>query len=238
LPRWLTLTASAIIVFHFVALAAQALAARSGPWLTTAGPTSPLGPRFAFEIHQLSGRSYLRPLHMTNDYHFVSNVPENVAGIPPATYFEVRLKDQAGTVLKTLKFPDDKANYWLRHRQQLLAQGLAMDVQVQPPQGEKVYPGVPPTHQIWSAGEGETVMKLMDVPEPALPRNRPLSRPSEWSVLLAQSYARYLCREHGAASAEVVRHSRNPILPDVLFGVPPQSDAVTDQVCTFGEYRP
>jgi len=235
LPRWVILGGSGLIVFHFLAVGAVVLAAPSGPWPMNFGAGTALGPPFAAAINQFTAPRYLRPLHMTQDYHFASNVSGRAS-----VFFEVHLKDQAGKVVKTLKFPDDKASFYVRHRQRLLAQGLDNDLPVQPPQGEQVFPSGqgPPTVHLWHGVEGDPILRLTKVSELELPRNRPLSRPSEGSVLLAQAYARYLCREHGAASAEVVRHSRNALLPDILFVSPVPAEAFTDQVCIFGEYRP
>ena len=44
--------------------------------------------------------------------------------------------------------------------------------------------------------------------------------PSPWSLLLARSYARHLCRLHGAHSAELTRHSRQPVSPEMMFQEP------------------
>ena len=47
-------------------------------------------------------------------------------------------------------------------------------------------------------------LHLQAVPQHRLPRYPGRMRPQEWSLILARSYGRYLCRTHGAASAEVV----------------------------------
>jgi hypothetical protein len=49
-----------------------------------------------------------------------------------------------------------------------------------------------------------------------LPPEANLLRPTDWVLLLADSYARHLCREHGAARVELIRHSRSPISPVIL----------------------
>jgi hypothetical protein len=95
-----------------------------------------------------------------------------------------------------------------------------------------------PEVTVWFGAAGETTLHLQTFAENLLPRDMPLSRPSAWSLILARAYARHLCREHGAASAEIVRHSRNPILPTTLFMVdqlPPNT--FQELVCSFGEYR-
>ena len=74
------------------------------------------------------------------------------------------------------------------------------------------------------------------MPEHLIPRDRPVFRPSEQSLLLARSYARYLCRTHGAATAELIRHTGEPITPAVMFtsGQPPAA-AVNELISSFGE---
>ena len=131
----------------------------------------------------------------------------------PGVFFEAELKDDTGSVIKTVKFPDDKANFWLRHRQLLLARALFEDLPVQPQRGEAIAPPkqMPPSVEIWEPGQGN-VLRLRAVPEHLVPRDRTVFRPAEWSRLLARSYARYLCRMHGAASAEIIRHTKDPIL--------------------------
>jgi hypothetical protein len=236
LPRWVVRVGSGIIVFHVFSLAILVLAAPSGQWATPFGSTMAEGPRFALIISDVTARHYLRPLHMTHNYHFASNAPEM-----PQVFFEVRLKDAKGHVVKTLKFPNENANFWLRHRQRLLAQRLGDDQPVQAPQGEQVLPKGQsyPTVTLWMPAEGDPVLRLKQVSQLDLPRNQPLSRPSDWSRLLANAYLRHLCREHGAASAELIRHSRNPVHPFVLFFTGPlPPDTFQELVCNFGEYRP
>jgi hypothetical protein len=237
LPPWVILLGSILIIVHFLSLGTIVLAAPSGPWPSNFGSSPAPGPSFATVIEQVPMRFYIRPLHMANDYHFVTNVPSM-----PAVYFEARLKDEAGKVVQTLKYPDEKANFYVRHRQQLLAQALGTDLGVQPsqggglvlPQGKEFA-----TVQIWEGSPGDPVMRLVKKSEVELPRDRPAIRPSDWSVLLAQAYGRYLCRQHGAASVEIVRRSRNAIMPDILFvpGSMPR-EVFDEQICSFGDIRP
>jgi hypothetical protein len=238
LPQGAIVAGSVLIVFHFLAVSMGALAAPSGPWPTNFGSSYALAPPFAASVNDFTGKYLLRPLHMTNNYHFASNYPE-----APEVFFEVRLKDDNGKVTKTLKFPDAQANYWLRHRQRLLAQALGDDQPVQAPQGEQVLPQGQkfPTLNIWLSNEGDSVLRLKSVSQLEIPKNRPVSRPSDWSLLLAKAYVRHLCREHAAASGELIRHSRNPIYPTVLFvngPLPREAVASEELVCSFGEYRP
>src|SRR5438094_425610 len=119
LPFALKVAGSVFAVGHLLLIGLYALAAESGPWPYNNGPSTSPGPQFATTIiWDVAYPLYLRPLRLTNDYHFASNRPAEYA-----VYFEVVLKYEYGEV-KTLKFPDDKANPWVRHRQQLLAQQL------------------------------------------------------------------------------------------------------------------
>ncbi|HEV3445291.1 MAG TPA: hypothetical protein VG099_11650 [Gemmataceae bacterium] len=230
-PRWLAVLASLAILAHLLVIGARVLDADSGPWVTSMGNSPATGPQFAREIDQVTNFSYLRPLRMGHNYHFQSNRPEQTD-----VYFEAELKDASGHVLKKLRFPEQSANLWLRHRQLLLARGLAEDMPVQPPQGEEV--GAPkagaPSAEIWEFGPGK-VLRLQTIPEHLIPRDHPVFRPSEWSRLLARSYARYLCRMHGAASAEIIRHTKEPLLSAVLLI--DESPNAEELVATFGEMK-
>jgi hypothetical protein len=210
------LGASAVVVFHLFALLVLVIAAPSGPWPTPFGVESmALPPAFAAAVSQVTTRGYLMPLKMTHNYHFTANRLQL-----PAVSFEVRLKDSDGKLLETLHFPDDHANPWVRHRQSLLAQGLGEDLPVQPPQGEYIPPPGQdvPKLLIWGGGEAPgSPMHLEEKSILLLPRDRPVARPNPWALLLTRAYGRYLCRAHGAASAELVRISRDPTTPMAMF---------------------
>jgi hypothetical protein len=80
-------------------------------------------------------------------------------------------------------------------------------------------------------------LRLQEIPQHLVPRTRSVMRPSEWTVLLARSYARHLCREYGAATAEILRHTREPISPAILFES--ESGATFDElVASFGKVSP
>jgi hypothetical protein len=231
LPPWVVRLGSAAILAHMAAVVVLVLAAPSGPWPTSFGSSMATEPQFAQGVSNVTTRHYLMPLKMTHNYHFPSNRPA-----PPGVFFEVRLKDEAGQLLKTVRVPDENANFWVRHRQTLLAQALADDQPVQPRAGEVVAaPGKKvQTMDIWDTGENNT-LKLRSVPEHLIPRERPVFRPSGWSVVLARSYARYLCRVHGAASAEVIRHTREAVMPAVMFLEEPPPGTFDELVSSFGE---
>jgi hypothetical protein len=173
-------------------------------------------------------------LQMAHNYHFDSNRNDF-----SAVKFEVLLRDQDGTLIKTLRFPEENANFWVRQKQNLLALGLGGDEPVQPPRGEVIpAPGQKvKTVTIWDNVGNDRTLHLKEVPEHLVPRERPVYAPGEWTRVLAKAYCRYLCREYGAASAELVRHSREPILPVIMFSPEPMPNAFEEMVCSFGEQR-
>ncbi|MBI2477827.1 MAG: hypothetical protein HYV60_04025 [Planctomycetia bacterium] len=231
-PSWVVVLASVAIAAHLLAVVIVVLAAPSGPWPADGGSTLSTPPQFAYSLNTLLPAQYLQSLGMLNHYHFDSNRPA-----VPAASFEVRLKDASGKHLTTVKFPDGDNNHSVRHRQSLLARGLADDQPIEPPQGEVI--AAPnrsvPDAQIWDMAGSEGLV-IRTVPEHLIPRDRPVFRPSAQSLLLARSYARYLCRTHGAAKAEVIRHTQEPIPPAVMFiSGPPPADAAGKLVSNFGE---
>jgi hypothetical protein len=245
LPRWLVVAGSAVIVYHLAAVLVPILDMPSGPWVTGEGPRPVPAPEFARAANGLAGfhADYLRIAH---SYHFVSNRPGDIPGVR----FEVRLRDKDGTLMESLPFPDPNANPWVRHRQELLASGLAPDLPVQPPQSEVIPPPgqSPPQVWIWAlkgedlAGEPSPLLpgskiplELRRVAQHRVPRAnvRSVMQPSEWGLVLARSYARALCRRHGAATAEIIRYTREPVSYAVLTGNGiPDLDEV---VASFGE---
>jgi hypothetical protein len=233
LPRRIELVGSALILLHLGAIVVAALASPSGPWPTNFGPSMALEPQFARSINEPAAKYYLRPLHLAGNYHFASNRND----LPPVK-FEVKLRDRDGSVLQTLHFPEPSANFWVRQRQKMLALGLGDDLPVQPPRGEAIpAPGQKVrTVAIWDSVDKDSMLTLREVPEHLVPRDRQVYRPHEWALLLARAYSRYLCREYGAASAEVIRHSREPITPAILFAREPSPDAFDELVCSFGQH--
>jgi hypothetical protein len=232
LPAWLVLGGSVAVSLHLFAVIILALASPSGPWPTPFGTSMAAEPAFAQRISTVTTRSYLAPLKMTHNYHFATNRP-----VSPGVYLEVRLKDATGEILQVVRIPDKKANFWVRHRQTLLAQALADDQPIEPRPGEVI----PAPHQqvqeitIWDLNADRT-LRLRSVPEHLVPRDRPVSRPSPWSLLLARSYGRYLCRVHNASSAELLRHTREPILPAIMFLDETPPNTFDELIANFGEF--
>jgi hypothetical protein len=236
-----------LILYHLAAITIAVLDAPSGPWPTPNGRGMGDGPPFARAVRDVTTvhGKYLRVAH---SFRLVSNRPGDV----PAVRFEAHLKDADGKPLETLSFPDANANPWLRHRQGLLASALAPDLPVETPGGEVIAaPGQKvPTFSIWTlpgdvpgepaepAGDRKLTLRLRTVPQHLVPRNRPVMRPSDWGILLARSYARFLCRTRGAASAEIVRVTRDSVSPDLMFPNAPPGASIEDLDATFGEIKP
>jgi hypothetical protein len=190
------------------------------------------GPSCAVLPARPLAENYLNPLRLTHNYHYASNRP----GMPAAA-LEVRLRDESGRVTRTLHFPDPKASFWVRQRQAILAQNLADDQPVQR-RGSEAIPALhqkAPVVDVWDIRPDHS-LALLEVPEHLLPRDRAVFRPSEWSRILARSYARHLCEEYGAASAEIIRHTRESALPPMMDMDEPPAEVLQNLVSSFGEY--
>src|SRR5262249_15191566 len=138
----------------------------------------------------------------------------------------------------TLDFPDPNASPWVRGHQELLARVLAEDLPLPPPQAPKLPAAGKQASKVsfWEPQDEQGFrLRLRTVEEPGLhpilpalrrqtkppPEWTPL-RPTDWVLLVADSSARHLCREHGAARVELIRHSRMPI-PPVILVLPEQA---------------
>jgi hypothetical protein len=240
LPGWLIAVGSVVLILHLGALGTLALAAPSGPWPTPFGMSMATPPYFAQQINNVAMQGYLQPTKMTHNYHFLTNRPGG-----PEVRFEAELLDESGKTIERVQFPEKDAFCWIRHRESLLARALGDDMPVQAPPGEMVAaPGQETrTVTIWDMPSPGQPLELKTVPEHLIPRNRPVERPSEWSLLLARSYARYLCRTHGAASVKIYRYNRDPVMPVVLYPEV-QLDRILspatfeDRAAFFGEFKP
>jgi hypothetical protein len=231
-PPWAVAVGSLVICTHLGLVLTNVLAAPSGPWLGSPdGGMSP-PPQFAATVNEHTAPTYLRFLKLTHNYHFFTNRPAL-----PAVEVEFRVRNVRGEE-SVVRLPDPEANPWVRHRQALLARALAGDIPAPPPAGETVAaPGEQMrTVQIWDMVENRG-LKLNRVPAHLVPRDRPVSVPSDWSLVLAESYARHLLRDRDAVSVEVIRRTREPITPGVLFGPEPPAGAFDELVATFGEMK-
>ncbi len=233
LPTWQLAVGSVAIGGHLLAVLAMILAVPSGPWPASDGDSLATPPQFAYSLNNLFPISYLRGLGMAHHYHFGSNSPALVG-----VSIELRLEAADGSPLGTLALPDQRCNWWVAHRQALLARALADDLRVFPPDGEMVAaPGhALPSSPIWELSPSGG-LELRNLPEHLIPRERPVFRPSDKSLLLARSVARYVCRHYGAARVEVIRRTQQPIPPAVMF-LPssPVGEAVGELVSNFGKF--
>lgn len=233
LSTWQLAAGSLAIGGHLLAVLTMILAVPSGPWPSADGSSMSTPPQFAYSLNHLIADSYLRGIGMGRHYHPVSNNPALVG-----VSIELRLEAADGSPLGTLPLPDQRSNWWVGHRQALLARALADDLPVFPPEGEMVAaPGQAlPSSPIWELSPGGG-LELRNVPEHLIPRERPVFRPSDRSQLLARSMARYVCRAYGAARVEVIRRTQEPILPAVMF-LPssPTGEAAGKLVSNFGKF--
>src|SRR5262245_50091899 len=207
LPRPVVLLGSLVVAGHLFVVFCVALAAPSGPWPMQMGNSNALGPQFARSVDESIGPNYLSAIKMTYNYHSPTNRPEM-----PAVYLEVRLKDKNGQTIKTVRIPDENANYWVRHREQLLARALGEDEVVEP--GSEIIPAPGqkvPTVEYWENVNPHS-LKLREVPQHLIPRDRMVWKPSALARVLARSYVRYLCSVHDAASGELIRFHKEAIL--------------------------
>ncbi len=233
IPSWVLMLGSLLLVLHLSCLAIAALDAPSGPWSTPFGESMAMPPTFAETTNRVTGPIVIHGLRIANNYHYPSNRPA-FSGV----YLEARLKDASGKLVKTLRFPDPDAPMAVRHRQYMLIRWLADDIPVPPPEGE-VIPAPNQrmnTLRIWDIVEPRR-LRLREVPEHLIPRDRPVFRPSDWTLLVCRSYARYLCRTEGAAAVEMVRKSREPISPIVIMGGNAAPETLMEMESSFGEYR-
>jgi hypothetical protein len=231
-PRWLVALASVPLVYHLGSIGVGALAAGSGPWPTGDGVAMAVPPPAAAAIHESAALPYLRAIGLTHNYHFPSN---RVGG--PDAYLEVRLEDDAGQFLKTVRVPDPDAPPMVRQRQAQLIRWLIDDQPVAPPRNEVIYPPgqLPPRVTIWEVEEGRGLV-LAEISEVEVPRNRPVFRPTPWSLVVVRAIARHECRTHGAAHARVVRHSRSPVSPEVLLMPQAVPAAIDELVSDYGRF--
>jgi hypothetical protein len=231
LPRWFLWTSSLVVIFHFTALGVRALAAPSGPWPNDENGI--INPPLAVARLDNFFADYLKPIHLTHNYHLLANRTPGTPGI----YLEFRLKDQDGNEIGTVKLPDQSASCWVRHRQSLLTQYVVWeDRPVLPPQSEVI--AAPnqevPKAQYWEMQKGQLHLLMVDVNH--IPRDHPVQGPTPWSLVMARAYSRHLCREHGAAKVQVLRHHQDPIRPFVLTEQRVQARDFDEHVSDFGEF--
>lgn len=232
LPVWLKGCVSAAIVAYLLGLGSMVLSAPSGPWPVDEGSAWATPPQFAQAIGDWS-IPILQVLKLSHNYHFLTNRPNAECQL------EAVLRDATGKETGRLWLPTDQGFAVSRHHQRMLARNLNDDQRVEPPAGEFIPAPNQPTRSAayWEFREGRRAV-LTTVAEHLLPRDRPLSAPSAWSMLLARSYARHLLRQTGSDRVEILRHTKDHIPPDVLFAdTPPSAGAFDEIVMSFGEFH-
>jgi hypothetical protein len=221
------LIGSVLICLHLTAVGAGLLAQPSGPW---GGPTG-APPQFAQTLAAAGGSGYLSLVRLGSPLPEPASRPgQSVA------YLEVRLKDENGQIVAIRHIPSESANFWVRRREEQLVHWLIEDQPVSPPSIEAVAApkqGAKKAAFWFFTAPGQA--RLREVPEHLLPRDGAY-QPTEWMLLLVRSYARNLCRESGAASAEIVRHSKDPVPPALLLSNDFPSGGFEELTCNFGEF--
>jgi hypothetical protein len=214
LPRWLFVVASVAIVFHFGSVGVRILAAPSGPWpMGGEGSSQVNGPQFAVTLANTLPKDYLKAISLDYNYHFSSNSPGALS-----LALQAQFKNAAGEDT-TLIFPDPNANFWVRHRQAILANQLGNDLPYLPPQTRQVAaPGREIERvTIWRNPENQANrLELKTVPVLDLPRDQMNLQPNPQANLFAAAYARYLCRQHGVSKVQIIRRHQPPI-PSVVL---------------------
>ncbi|HMF13466.1 MAG TPA: hypothetical protein VKE94_14205 [Gemmataceae bacterium] len=233
IPRWLLWVGSVAIAAHFAAIGVNALAAMSGPWPNN--DNGMVGPPFlAAQINDAFGADYLKLVRLNTNYHVLANHLPSTPGV----YLEFRLEDEQGNELAVVKLPNAVANPWVRHRQSLLTQQeLWEDRRVVPQQSELIAApgGEVPKTQYWQPDK-KGRLELVTVDVNKVPLAQPVSGPTDFSFMLARAYARHLCRTHGAAKAQVLRHHQNAVTPFVLRAENVPARDFEEVVSNFGEF--
>lgn len=212
LPTWLKVVATFGICVHFLAVIATVLAAPSGPWPSQMEGAQPAHAPFFAE--QISNKldPWLSTLKLSSNFHF------NECRPTISTRFEAVLRDELKNEIKRLKFPEETSMPSVRHRHLLLSMELSQDEPLEALAGEWVpSPGKEPRQlPVWRVAEGSREGALGTIAENVIPRDRPIFAPSQTAQIAARSYSRFLCREHHAATCEIVRYTRILYAPMLL----------------------
>lgn len=223
-PTWLVTVGSVAIIGHLGAVVIAALTAQSGPWPFMEFPPYRPPPEFASRLNQVVTPKYLHPLKLAHHYRFKLNQPQQ-----PGVTAEVRLKDAEGNELPAVTFPNPEANLWVRHRQAQFVAFLAPDEPVPITGLTESAPAPGQTGRSIDILEGgpNEMLRLRRMEEhlvrdyrikSRIPDDMPLYRPPAYALLRAKSLARYVCRTMPSVSeAEVIRRTREPIPPQIMF---------------------
>lgn len=230
--RWTAIISAALIV-HIVAVVSAVLASPSGPWPMRDGSGMSTPPQFAFDT-QRAFNWYVRALRLNHNHHYSGNRPDR-----PVAKLAVPTKDSTGRDSKKIVLPDPQANLWVQRRQKILTSWLADDQPARPPIGEMIpAPNMPaPSAIIWDSVDNHR-LRLRTVPLHLMPRDRPVFRPSEWSMLLARAYSRRLSRVSKTDGLGTIRLTYEAIPPAILFFPNSQPGAYDELVSDYGVLLP
>jgi hypothetical protein len=230
-PGWLVWAGSVLIVAHFGAVGIRSLAAPTGPWAAEESAAMAEPPQFLATLDRLVTPTYLRALKMTYLYRYQEHFPAL-----PGVSFEIELRDDAGKSIGAYSFPDPKASFAVRYRQSLVARTLADDQPVQPPVQEAIpAPDRKPRKVRILEIVRPGFLKMRTVSEHLVPRDRPVSAPSDWSLIVASSICRHLCRTKGARTADFIRHTREAVAPSLLLADEALPERFAELTADFGE---
>lgn len=231
LPAWAQVTASVVIAFHLVAVTASVLAIPTGPWVVFGGTGMASPPRFADRLVDAPPiRGYLQALHLTDGHRSLWN------GVPEQARIEAVLLDDNDKELGTLTFPDAKATGTVRQRQLLMALALNSEEMLPPATSEEVpAPGaVVDTVSFFRSLDGRKFERV-EIDKNLLPRNRNNMTPTDWAMINARSFGRYLTKKHNATKVEL-RVKLRPIMPPDWVESPPGGTNFTDIVKILGVF--
>lgn len=221
-PTWMLALGSVAIALHLLLAFIITLNVPSGPWpVGGAGiPADP--PRFISRIGESKWvKRYYNALPSYHSFHFSSNRQEG-----QEISFDGLIKDDKGTVIKKISFPDPEAPSSIQVRQRLLAQQLGNDEPLPPQQGVIIAaPGKELEPIRWWHQEADRRYILKTENPNAVPRNQSFMHPTDAQMLIARSFSRFLSRQNAGARVELTRNWYDPILPMVLVNDPPPSAA-------------
>jgi hypothetical protein len=267
LPPFFIYAGSALILVHLAALGILVLSAPSGPWPTNYGQDMAVAPQFALAAGSVTNEYYLRPLGLAySNYHFATNR----ARIPAVLFEVVLRDEQNKEIQRFRFPDDNANFWvhhrqtlltrWLADDQPIPQRGAevvsvkgqqpprlsylltleeirrarAQDIQMEtPPLEDKVdLPDSKVRHMylVW----------VRDDQAGAIPRDRPVFRPSDMSLLLAKAYMRDLQRKYKAHAVDLVRYYRDAVSPEFLY-IPDANalprDSFLEIVTHFGDLQ-
>jgi hypothetical protein len=205
---------SLAIVIHLVLAFIMTLNVPSGPWPTGQGSSTAMAPKFIQTLgDNWLARNYQNLIRSNSSFRF-GTLRQEVRDLS----FEAHVLDDQGVIKQKFSYPDAEAPAQVRYRQKRLAEQLDNDDPLPPQQGVIIPPPGEklPTLRWWQQdSDGRFVLKQGDAN--AVPRNQNFNTPSVMQMIVAQSYARFLARHHGASRLALQRNWNDPVMPMVLI---------------------